>query len=258
MVDSRLELFKQWAPPGVSWSQWAKPVLFAFMNEVQGSQILEMPDVSWAKYLGRETAIILDLPGEASVNEALGLSERGFRPVPLYNSCVSLGMLVDVQPVIKALIAGREVLTNQRLPEDAPPVFMLDSRRMEPSGVTAMRRFDNRWSVMPQDMPSAKYLKEAGVTRILVRSDKLRDDLAHILCRYQQEKLEIELCSDGRNSERVTVRRPSLFRSLYYRWSVLSGLKRNSTGGFGAVVPYIEPSSGGGGGGAFFHGARMG
>ena len=178
MSDARLDFFKQWAPPGVLWSQWAKPVLFAFMTEDQQrvKDLPSIPEVKWAGYLSRETAIVVDLPGEEGVSEALGLARRGFRPVPLYNSCVSSGMLVDVRPIMQSLIAGAEILKESALRFDSPPAFMLDSRRMDPSGVTAMRRFDNRWSVMPQDMPSAKVLKQAGVTRIMLRSDKVRDD----------------------------------------------------------------------------------
>jgi len=214
-----------------------------------------LPSVEWARYLSREAALIIDLPGEQAVWETVALAERGFRPVPLYNGCSSLGMLIDVKPIVDALAEGAEVLKQSSLRLDSPPAFMLDSRRQESSGVTAMRQFDNRWSLMPQDMPSATFLKDASIKVVVVRTDRIRDDLAHVLCRYQSESIEVELCTDGKSCERVKVRRPSMFKSIFYRWSVFMGLKRNSAGGFGSRVPYIEQGSHGG---THFYGARMG
>jgi hypothetical protein len=42
------------------------------------------------------------------------------------------------------------------------------------------------------------------------------------------------------------VQRPSSFRNLAYRAFALFGLKRNSAGGFGSIIPVV--SAGGGGG----------
>jgi hypothetical protein len=44
----------------------------------------------------------------------------------------------------------------------------------------------------------------------------------------------------------VTVAKPKRFRSIWYRLLAIAGLRRNSAGGFGSVVP--QPSSSGGGG----------
>lgn len=244
MEDLRLRVFKQWAPEDARWSAWAKPVLFASLQGYDTKEERpELPDTSWAAYVDKGTAVVVDLPSEAAVYEALSLAQRGFRPVPLFNSCRSIGMIVDVGGVSEALVAGADVLAECSLRPDAPPVFILDSRRLDSSEAIRAGKFDNRWCVVPQDMPSARLLREAGINKVIVRADRIRDDLSHILCRYQQEKLPIQICTDGMATEGVKVKPPSLFRSLSYRWGVLMGLKRNSTGGFGAIVP--EPWSSG-------------
>lgn len=244
MEDLRLRVFKQWAPADARWSAWAKPVLFAALEDYDfKEQRPTLPDTAWASYVDRNTAIVIDLPGEEAVFEALSLAQRGFRPVPLFNSCRSIGMIVDVRGICEALVAGEAVLAECSLRPDAPPVFILDSRRMESSEMVRAGKFDNRWCVVPQDLPSARLLREAEINKVIVRSDRVRDDLSHILCRYQQEKLPIHISKDGATTEEIRVKTPSLFRSLSYRWGVLLGLKRNSTGGFGAIVP--EPWSSG-------------
>jgi hypothetical protein len=42
----------------------------------------------------------------------------------------------------------------------------------------------------------------------------------------------------------MEVDRPSAFRSLFYRALTLVGLRRNSAGGFGSIVPQPSQSSG--------------
>ena len=103
--------------------------------------------------------------------------------------------------------------------------------------------YDNRWSVFPQDMPSASYLMNQGIRSVIVRTGKMQDDLAHILHRYETQGLAIDMY-DGIEQKRITVPRPSRFKSMFYRFGVLLGLLRNSAGGFGGVIP--DPSSSGG------------
>lgn len=244
--DLKLLVYKKWAPDGVSWTAWTKPVLFAsmFESDLRDHELPPLPDGEWAAQLDKSTAIIVDLPGDDAILEGLALARRGWRPVPLFNGCKALGMIIDVAPLTKLLAAGGKFLDDLEISPDAPPVFLLDSRRMDFSNSVQVGRFDNRWCIVPQDMPSGKFLKEAGIQTVLVRSDRIRDDLSHILCRYQELKIGIEIYKGGLPIEKVTVREPSLFRSLTYRWSVFRGLRRNSTGGFGSVVPDPGSSTG--------------
>ena len=110
-------------------------------------------------------------------------------------------------------------------------------------------RFDNRWAVFPQDFPSASFLMSNGV-RAVVLGQRLADepqrDLAHVLLRWQEAGIQILLGALQRDAspEPIRVSRPGQFRALWYRALVLAGLRRNSAGGFGAVVPVPSQSSG--------------
>jgi hypothetical protein len=237
--DDKLTVFQQWAPEDNQWSAWVKPVLFASLTnkDFSGVNISELPDCQYVSQLYRKSAIIIDLEGENSILEGLSLAQKGYFPVPLFNCCKAPGMLIDVSVLSKYLVAGGQFLKDNRVRYDASPIFILDSRRMNFSNIIKEGRFDNRWCLVPQDMPSGKHLKDAGFDNILVRTDRIRDDLSHILCRYQQAGIKVQICSDRSTVENITVRTPSYFRYLSYRWSVYLGLKRNSAGGFGAMVP---------------------
>ncbi len=176
------------------------------------------------------------------VCEALALARFGYRPVPLYNGVYSnLSPIVKVDDIIMALYKGAGELRTYNLLSDAPPVFMLDSNRMTGRG-NQPNRFDNRWCVFAQDMPSAAFLMKEGFFKVIVRSDSIRNDLAHILHRYQDEGIEIYLCS-GEEIRKIPVVKPSKYKSLSYRFKVIMGLTRNAAGGFGGWIP--EPTSSG-------------
>jgi hypothetical protein len=117
---------------------------------------------------------------------------------------------------------------------------MLDSKRMTGSGKQP-GTYDNRWCVFPQDMPSAAFLVKQGIHKIVVRSAGIQNDLSHILHRYQDERIEIYLCT-GKELERVPIVKPSNYKSLSYRFRVIFGLTRNGAGGFGGRIP--EPTQG--------------
>jgi len=238
-VRKELEVYKVWAPDDALWSQWAKPVLF-MSSPAKSFKELEIPEVNWIQSLESQTMIIVDLPSESGVIESLALARLGYRPVPLYNGVNgrTSSMIVPVGEIATALFGGADTLSSYSIRPDAPPVFMLDSNRMNQTG-RMPGVYDNRWCVFPQDMPSAAFLINAGIRRIIVRSDQIRNDLSHILLRYQQEGIEINLCK-GEKIEKVSVVKPSKFRSLSYRFSVILGLARNSAGGFGAKIP--EPT----------------
>ena len=159
-----------------------------------------------------------------------------------------MATLVDTEPILCWLVAGASLLEQHRLPPDAPPVFLLDSRRQ--AQISALPgRFDNRWLVFPQDFPSGNFLRSQGIERaVLVQEDILRqpqEDLAHVLRRWQETGIQISvtnLAASG-SPQPLTVNRPKRFRSLCYVALAAMGLRRNSAGGFGSIIP--QPSSGG-------------
>lgn len=236
-MDQRLEIFEQWAPYGARWTEWAKPVLFSTLPVKSFAQI-DIPKIKWIDQIDYRSMIIVDTEGMESVREGLAYAKLGYRPVPLYNGVRGEidHNLIDVDQLQVKLFAGAKVLQECEIAKDAPPVFLLDSRRMEVNRKRGV--FDNRWTLFPQDMPSGTFLKQHGITRIYVRSDKIRNDLAHILYRYQKEGIAIYLCEDKKEQPTLTkVKKPSRLKSLSYRFLVMLKLRRNATGGFGAYVP---------------------
>ncbi len=250
------ELFDRWAPPQVVWSRWAKPVLFAEMSAVpavdQGTDPL--PDLGLEP--DSSIALIVDLPGAASVKAGLALLDSGFRPVPLFNGTrgptapnFASTAILDNDAILGWLYAGSDSLERKSLPINAPPAFLLDSRRKTLVSLTP-GRFDNRWIVFPQDFPSANFLKSQGISQAMLIQQhagvKPQDDLVHVLRRWQEGGISLFVYGTDETGDvqPLVVQKPSRFRALWYTAVALAGLHRNSAGGFGSVIP--QPSSGAG------------
>ncbi len=251
------ELYNLWAPKDSIWTNWAKPVLFAdsSYDDLQNAtppdwRLLNLP---WAPAVGTGSAVVVDMPGLESVKVGMALTQNGFRPVPLFNGAAGPSLagpfpLVDAYPIVRALHTVAEDLATLRLSPNAPPVFLLDSNRFNGGDFPSPGRFDNRWWVFPQDFPSSNFLLAQNIRSVvLVQEDaeSPQRDLAHVLLRWQEAGIAILSCavSDDQPSP-IQIQKPNNFRALWYRAMVLAGLRRNSAGGFGAVVP--EPSSSGG------------
>jgi len=101
--------------------------------------------------------------------------------------------------------------------------------------------------VLPQDFPSATFLRAHGVTDVLLihNGKSVQEDLAHVLLRWQQGGLRLQSASPSSTAtSELTVQKPSWFRQAWYRMLTISRLRRNNAGGFGAVIPV---RTGGGG-----------
>jgi hypothetical protein len=248
------ETFFIWAPPDAAWSPWAKPVLFSELAEVPAGfpgGIVPFTDseAPWLSVFGRRTAIVVDLPGEVAVIRGLQLAHHGYRPVPLFNTSHTSGEVVPTREIIAGLHTGRAVLASLHLANDAPPVFLLDAGRLPHRMPATPGRYDNRWVVLPQDFPSGNRLREQGIDTVLLWQNdpyQPKDDLAHILRRWQEAGLRVFVKHGPLDQppELITINRPSRFQSVFHRLFVLMGLRRNSAGGFGSIVP--EPSQSGG------------
>ena len=249
---SNLELFKIWAPEERVWSQWAKPILFAqnavLMEHLQ--HLSPWPSLDLPNDHG--TALVIDLPREKSVDYGIAAARIGYWPVPLFNCAFNIGAVLDVRPVVSKLQSGAEELTRINVPAEAPPAFLVDSRRMNTDVPLLPGNFDNRYIVLPQDFPSAGFLGAHGINRALwirtapgeTRPGSSKDDLHHVLRRWQEGGIEIfEHYLGDRESRPIDVPKPSYFRNVFQRALATMGLRRNSAGGFGAVIP--QPSSGG-------------
>jgi hypothetical protein len=244
----REEIYQAWLPTESIWSLWGRPVLFAQMPADVGdpSTIAAASDnLGWVPEPSRGSLVILDLAGDRSIRLGLALAPLGYRPVPLFNGCTGTNEIIDMGSVLQGLQAGARSLGNLMLTRTAPPVFLLDSRRHGVATSPLPGQFDNRWQVMPQDFPSADYLKSQGILSALLIQEGLHtpaEDLTHVLRRWQEAGLllrTLDLTHDG-NAIPLLVDRPR----GYLNWSnqILPGLLRNPLGGFGNIVP--EPHQG--------------
>jgi hypothetical protein len=254
-----LELYREWAPADDIWSPWVKAPLFA---EITTSN--ETVSVAWenadpgATGTIDQTAVIVDLPDTQSIEMGFALASKGFRPVPLYNTTTGAGIdiksataaLIDMTAIKERLALPLAPVVKKRISSKAPPVFLLDRRRLKGEKAPEPGKYDNRWMVFPQDFPSARFLQERGIRRVVViqPDDTPQDDLGHVLLRWQEGGLGIFLQQPGRFSEpnAITVKRPRRFRWVWYRLLAMMGLRKNAAGGFGSVIPI--PGEGGGSG----------
>lgn len=229
------------------------------------------------------TAYVLDLPGAEAVTWAMMLARRGWRPIPLYSAVpggisggyVPLGApspmmptstdpmsalgaplapmpvlphaLVDVRPILVAMVSATSILKSLGIAADRPPAFLLDAERRVGVGMPTPGRFDNRSISLPTDFPSAVFLKSRGIERVvLIQKSAItpQEDLAHTMLAWQQGGLTIlskSLAMDGEPAAH-DVTPPSQFRAAWYRFLATIGLRRSPLGGFGGVIPI--PSAG--------------
>jgi hypothetical protein len=238
------EIFNAWAPEGVEWSDWAKPVLFAQWPDTVTPPATTPewaePDYLWLPQSAGRTAVVVDLPAVESVRTGIAFARRGYRPVPLFNTSHGPSPVIEIAPLVLELGRGARQLQTIALASSAPPVFLIDANRMQPSVPPSPGKFDNRWVVFPQDCPSATFLRSRNIAEVLLihAGGRVQEDLAHVLLRWQQGGLRILSASPSDTSPReLTITPPSWFRRAWYRAITASRLRRNNAGGFGAVIP---------------------
>src|SRR5690348_6243423 len=115
----RAELYAIWADMESLWSQWTKPVLFAFMGDASPEHRAwpATGDWSWVPEPNAGVAMVVDLPGAESVWVGIELARRGYRPIPLYNALPfplppdhAAQTAVDVESILTALRTATYVL----------------------------------------------------------------------------------------------------------------------------------------------------
>ena len=247
-----MRIFDIWAPAESVWSQWAKPVVFAAIDDQAPSVSVrpEMPSnrPAWVPAFAQGYCLVLDLPGEMVVNTALVAANYGFRPIPLFNGCMHPQGLVPVRPIAIQLLSYADDLQALRLVPSAPPVFMLDRNREGFDALASGGKFDNRWMTFPQDFPSGNFLRAQGIGKVIVVRHQLcaHDDLMHVLLRWHEAGIEIlEADLAGTSEPRLMqLSKPSLYKSVFYQALVTLGLRRNSAGGFGSIIPEVSHTGG--------------
>jgi hypothetical protein len=237
------DCFAIWAPDGNVWSDWAKPVLFASFGNMVRTDSAELPPLAIPAMpeMWSDTAVVVDLSGADAVRAGLALAERGFRPVPLFNGTLGPNAVVDVEPLANALGLGANRLAALPVSPDARPAFLLDSRRVGWSAPDP-GRYDNRWVVLPQDFPSATFLRSRGIRDVVLIQQETRTpaaDLTHVLLRWREGGLRLRglTLAAGKLEDDLDVQQPSGFKRAWYAATALFGLRRSDVGGFGSTVP---------------------
>jgi len=207
------EAYKIWAPYGVKWTDWVRPVPFISADALICAERIysfKVPVIDYINKKHDDTAVIVDTPGYEAIEEGLALARFGYRPIPLYNGTTeqnnSIG-LVDNSIIATALRFGAAELAKLEIPDDAPPAFLLDSNRLHRYKMD-ISLFDNSWDIYPQDMPSAGYFINNRIKNIIIRSEKIHIDLSKILFGYQTKGLKIFFTNGYDSPKRVSVKKP--------------------------------------------------
>jgi hypothetical protein len=249
MSLSPQQLFDLWAPSRSPWSPWVKPAIFATMRgvaEPADVAALAVLDVGWAPRAAERIALVIELPGVTAVRVGLALAAVGYRPVPLFNTTCDEPAVRPAQPIADELATAPTVPALGTLPDDAPPAFLLDSDRMREDRRPDPDVYDNRWMIFPQDFPSATFLKQCGITGVLLVSGGAAPaaDLVHVLRRWQEARLPLTGTTPAAQARPapLSVPRPRGFGSIWHRALVLLRLRRSYAGGFGGRI--LDPGRG--------------
>lgn len=192
------EAYKVWAPFGKKWTDWVRPVPFiAAQADVKGyhAGALCIPEIEFVDETWKDAAVIVDLPGDESVEIGLALAKLGYRLIPIYNGTIeqeNARATVDNQTVGAALLHGAEELAQIEIKDDALPAFLVDKNRLNRFKLD-ISLFDNSWDVYPQDIPSADYFLKNGIKEIIVISNALSRDLKAIFRKFRKKNIRIRL-----------------------------------------------------------------
>lgn len=201
------EIFKILAPYNIKWTDWVKPISFIELdNKREIKEIIDytIPKINYLNKLEPNTAIILDTNGQNSIKEGISLAKLGYRPIPIFNGTNPKGNTKSttnnyiLEPL---LIWGAKQLQSIPLQLDAPPVFLLDSNRLNryKSNITI---FDNSWDIYHQDLPTPQYFLKNNINRIIIKGEKLNNDLSKILYKHQVNNIEI-LFTNGYDEPKI-------------------------------------------------------
>lgn len=248
-LTDRHAIFETWAPAAGPWSPWTKPVLFAALPRPLPALASTIPpSLPWRERIGNDCAVVIDLPGAASVETGLALVPFGFWPVPLFNACpapaedVAAGAIcaVDVDSILATLVAGTSRLAEAGAVAQRAPVFLLDSHRGAPTRPIQPEMFDNRSVVFASDFPSAAMLRSHGIRRTLIVHDSalpIGRDLLYALSHWRKDGIEISAGSETGAPMELAWPADNFWGGVRQRMFALFSLKRNSGGGFGGFVP---------------------
>ena len=189
------EIYKIYAPNGAKWIEWVRPVPFVAIDTYNRKPIANFLDrkAMFLKKYQQDTAIFIDLPEKESIELGIGLANMGYRPIPVFNGTdeqQGSQATANTYLIESCLINGSEKLKNIKLENDANPAFLLDSYRTNRYRAKESI-FDNSWDLYKQDIPSAEYFKQNGITKIIVVGNTIQRDLKKIFLKFQEKRIDI-------------------------------------------------------------------
>ncbi|MGI9104870.1 MAG: hypothetical protein ACR2G4_01330, partial [Pyrinomonadaceae bacterium] len=199
-------------PKSQTWLPFFVPTLIQSLQyETLRGQIapIFLPDMKEAYERGRtigrdflanaenasEIAIIVDLPGRDSIALGAGMADAAHLIPTFDNFPHPLGVAPSHETLGAMLYYAGEIEAKQTaLATNAAPVFLLDSKRLEPYR-DADTQFDNRYLAK---LPSARKFQEMGIKSIVyVVPDRTRteelDDLNEDLVEYKNNNLNVAM-----------------------------------------------------------------
>ena len=207
-----IDIFKIWAPLGAKWIDWVRPVPFiAINNSFKAYEFgdFTIPNINYINELHTDTAIIVDLPGNDSIKEGLGLAKLGFRPIPIYNGTnEQKGAMATVNnhAIEIGLIKGSLELEKIKISNNAPPTFLLDSNRTNRFKMD-VSIFDNSWDIYAQDIPTAEYFLKNDINKIIVKGESIQRDLKKILYKFQKKGIKIFFTDGYEEPKEMTIKK---------------------------------------------------
>ena len=186
------DIARAWTvPPEIPWSKWTKGTLMSAVDPM--GTVATLPDVRQLEVVGAASAAasnvargglpvdtlwLVDLRGAASCAFASTLTREAREPVaPIvtFNNWPANEAVVPADETLAGLLAFPPKLPA---PEavNATPVFLLDSWRLayrfdDPGDEV----YDNRYMLMPGDLPDVAALHERGITRVVYVVEDLDD-----------------------------------------------------------------------------------
>lgn len=205
------EIYKLWAPAGMLWVDWVRPVAFIDLQTVSTFPVdFARSPFPYFESISKNTALFIDTPGIQSVQEGIALTEKGFRPIPLFNGTqgqANAMALVETHPLKSALQWGAAQLATISLPQNAPPAFLLDSNRIHRYKMSASV-FDNSWDLYHQDIPTAEYFLQHEIHTLLIHSERVHKDLIKILSPFQKKGISIFFTTGYQPPKKIVLKKP--------------------------------------------------
>jgi hypothetical protein len=196
-----------WLATDHPWARWTKRALFASIGDrtieraMEGT-IYRSEHPPWSGKApawlgGARVAVLIDLPGRVAVELALALGSQGYRPVVSINATSAQREAIDMQPVLDTIVAGARFASSFPSGPDVLPAFILDSRREGAGADVSPGRFDNRWKLFTEDLPSGSRLKEERIGSVVILQDAtdVLEDVRAVAWAYQLAGIDVRIAN---------------------------------------------------------------